>query len=54
MTLDEIKVYLEIFNHWKQSIALIYGKAYADKYCNWERFHDHLEIIKELEGGQEE
>lgn len=49
MTLEEIKKLMPAFERWKLNIALIYGDRYAEIYCNWERFRDHLQILKVIE-----
>ena len=51
MTLEEIKKLHPHFQKWKEDIALIYGMQYADKYCNWNRFKDHLEVLMEVVNG---
>lgn len=48
MTLDEIKQLMPHFQGWKENIALIYGMQYANKYCTWERFRDHIKIMTEV------
>lgn len=48
MTLEDIKKLLPHFQKWKENIALIYGMQYAEKYCNWNRFKDHLDVMKEV------
>lgn len=48
MTLEEIKAALPQFIKWKSNIALLYGALYAEKYCTWERFNDHLKALKEI------
>jgi hypothetical protein len=48
MTLEEIKAALPQFMKWKSNIALLYGALYAEKYCTWERFNDHLKVLKEI------
>lgn len=49
MTYEEIKSLLPFYTKWKSNIALIYGMDYANKYCTWERFREHIEILKEVE-----
>lgn len=49
MTLEEIKNLMPVFERWKLSIALIYGDRYAEIYCNWERFRDHLQVLEVIE-----
>lgn len=48
MTLEEIKAALPQFMKWKSNIALLYGALYSEKYCTWERFNDHLKVLKEI------
>lgn len=48
MTFEEIKAALPQFMKWKSDIALLYGALYAEKYCTWERFNDHLKVLKEI------
>lgn len=48
MTLEEIKAALPQFMKWKSDISLLYGALYAKKYCTWERFNDHLKVLKEI------
>ena len=49
MTLEEIKKLMPFFERWKLNIALIYGDRYAELYCNWERFRDHLQVLEVIE-----
>lgn len=49
MTLEEIKKLMPFFQRWKTNIALIYGDRYAELYCNWERFRDHLQVLEVIE-----
>jgi hypothetical protein len=49
MTLEEIKKLMPSFERWKLNIALIYGDRYAELYCNWERFRDHLQVLEVIE-----
>lgn len=49
MTLEEIKKLMPSFQRWKTKIALIYGDRYAELYCNWERFRDHLQVLEVIE-----
>ena len=48
MTFEEIKAMLPCFMKWKKDIAFIYGALYAEKYCTWDRFNDHIEVLKEI------
>lgn len=48
MTFEEIKAALPQFMKWKSDIALLYGALYAEKYCTWERFNDHIKVLKEI------
>ena len=48
MTLEEIKAALPQFMKWKSDIALLYGALYSEKYCTWERFNDHIKVLKEI------
>jgi len=48
MTLEEIKAALPQYMKWKSDIALLYGALYAEKYCTWERFNDHIKVLKEI------
>lgn len=48
MTFEEIKAALPEFMKWKSDIALLYGALYTEKYCTWERFNDHLKVLKEI------
>ena len=48
MTLEEIKGLMPHFEKWKSNISLIYGETYAKRYCTWERFIDHLNILYEI------
>lgn len=59
MTYDEIIEYtteklLEYYVEWKSDIALIYGDRYAEKYCIYDRFKEHLEVMGELAKEDEE
>ena len=49
MTLEEITKLMPVFERWKLNIALIYGDRYAELYCNWERFRDHLQVLEVIE-----
>ena len=49
MTLEEIKQLMPFFERWKLNIALIYGDRYAELFCNWERFRDHLQVLEVIE-----
>lgn len=49
MTFEEIKKLMPFFEEWKLNIALIYGDRYAELYCTWERFRDHLQVLKVIE-----
>lgn len=53
MIFDEIieslsKQLLDYYVSWKSDIALLYGERYADKYCTYYRFREHIEIMGEL------
>ena len=48
MTLEEIKRLMPHFQKWKDDIALLYGRAYASKYCDWKRFLDHVKVLQEV------
>ena len=39
---------LDYYIKWKSDIALLYGERYADKYCTYYRFREHIEIMGEL------
>ena len=54
MTLEEIKTMLPCFMKWKKDIAFIYGTLYAEKYCTWNRFNDHIEVLREIKGEENE
>ena len=59
MTYDEIIKYtteqlLEYYVTWKSDIALIYGDRYAEKYCTYDRYKEHLEVMGELAKEDEE
>lgn len=54
MTLEEIKEMLPCFMKWKKDIALIYGALYAEKYCTWNRFNDHIEVLREINDEENE
>lgn len=49
MTLEEIKKLMPVFERWKLNITLIYGDRYAELYCTWERFRDHLQVLEVME-----
>ena len=48
MTLEEIKQMMPVFERWKSNISIIYGEKYAEIFCTWERFRDHLHILEVL------
>lgn len=53
MTYDDIiknlsEQLLNYYVTWKSDIALIYGDRYAEKYCTYDRFKEHLEVMGEL------
>ena len=53
MTYDEIiknlsKELLKYYVTWKSDIALLYGERYTEKYCTYDRFKEHLEVMGEL------
>ena len=52
MTLEEITKLMPFFERWKLNIALIYGDKYAEIYCNWERFRDHLQVLEVIANEQ--
>lgn len=54
MTLEEIKKLMPVFERWKLNIALIYGDRYAELYCTWERFRDHLQVLEVMENEKKE
>jgi hypothetical protein len=54
MTLEEIKAMLPCFMKWKKDIAFIYGALYAEKYCTWNRFNDHIEVLREINDEENE
>jgi hypothetical protein len=54
MTFEEIKEMLPCFMKWKKDIALIYGALYAEKYCTWNRFNDHIEVLREINDEENE
>lgn len=54
MTLEEIKEMLPCFMKWKKDIAFIYGALYAEKYCTWNRFNDHIEVLREINDEENE
>ena len=39
---------LDYYVTWRADIALLYGERYADKYCTYYRFREHIEIMGEL------
>lgn len=39
---------LDYYVTWKSDITLLYGERYADKYCTYDRFREHIEIMGEL------
>ena len=53
MNFDEIieslsKQLLEYYVTWRTDISMLYGERYADKYCTYYRFREHIEIMGEL------
>ena len=53
MNFDEIieslsEQLLDYYVKWKSDIALLYGERYANKYCTYYRFREHIEIMGEL------
>lgn len=50
MTLEEIKSLIPHYNDWKANIAFWYGSEYAEKYCAWQRFLEHIKILSEVIG----
>ena len=54
MTFEEIKAMLPCFMKWKKDIAFIYGALYAEKYCTWDRFNDHIEVLREINDEENE
>lgn len=54
MTLEEIKAMFPCFMKWKKDIAFIYGALYAEKYCTWNRFNDHIEVLREINDEENE
>lgn len=45
MTFGEIKQMMPHFERWKANIALTFGESYAEKFCTWERFREHIKIL---------
>lgn len=54
MTFEEIKAAIPNFMKWKNDIAFLYGALYAEKYCTWNRFNDHIEVLKEINDEENE
>lgn len=50
MTLEEIKSLMPHYNDWKANIAFWYGEEYTKKYCTWQRFLEHIKILSEVIG----
>lgn len=48
MNLEEIKKLIPFYSKWKSDIAFIFGETYMKKFCTWERFLEHLDILKEI------
>ena len=53
MNFDEIieslsKQLLEYYVTWRTDISMLYGERYADKYCTYYRFREHIELMGEL------
>lgn len=48
MTIDQITHLLPQYNNWKLNIAFWYGEEYANLYCTWKRFLEHIETLKEV------
>ena len=39
---------LKYYVTWRTDISMLYGERYADKYCTYYRFREHIEIMGEL------
>lgn len=52
MTYEEIKRLVPHFQKWKSDIAFLYGSSYAEKFCTWERFKEHISVLNELQDEQ--
>jgi hypothetical protein len=53
MTYDDIiknlsEQLLKYYVTWRTDISMLYGERYADKYCTYYRFREHIEIMGEL------
>ena len=53
MNFDEIieslsEQLLKYYVTWRTDISMLYGERYADKYCTYYRFREHIEIMGEL------
>lgn len=53
MTYEEIlehnrDMLIKYYKTWKSDIALLYGDVYAEKYCTFERFKDHIKVMQEM------
>ncbi len=54
MSLEEIKSLMPHYNDWRANIGFWYGEEYVKKYCTWKRFLEHMKILAEVVGCNEE